>query len=71
VWGGEALAMAGEAVGEVSSVGWGYAARRCVGLGYLRGEAANSPHRGTPLDVDLWGERVAATAWDAWPPGAP
>jgi len=25
-------------------------------------------HAATPLEVDLWGERVGATAWDAWPP---
>jgi 4-methylaminobutanoate oxidase (formaldehyde-forming) len=71
VWGGEALAIGGEAAGELSSAGWGYAAGRCVALGYLRGDAANAAHRGTPLAVDLWGEAVAATAWDAWPPAQP
>jgi 4-methylaminobutanoate oxidase (formaldehyde-forming) len=68
VWGGEALAIAGEAVGELSSAGWGFKVGRCVGLGCLRGDAANVVHRGTPLTVDLWGEPVAATVWDAWPP---
>ncbi len=68
VWGGEALAIAGEVVGELSSAGWGFKAGRCVGLGYLRGDAANTAHQGTPLSVDLWGEPVAATAWYAWPP---
>jgi 4-methylaminobutanoate oxidase (formaldehyde-forming) len=68
VWGGEALTMAGEGVGELSSAGWAFQAGRCVGLGYVRGAAANAPHRGTPVTVDLWGEAVAATAWDAWPP---
>ncbi len=67
VWGGEALAIGGEAVGELSSAGWGFKAGRCVGLGYLRADAANAKHRGTPLSVDLWGEPVAATAWDDWP----
>ena len=71
VWGGEALAIGGEAVGELSSAGWGFKAGRCVGLGYLRGDAANGRHRGTPLEVDLWGETVAATAWEAWPPERP
>ena len=67
VWGGEALAIGGQAVGELSSAGWGFHAGRCVGLGYLRGDAAQAAHAGTPIDVDLWGEPVAATAWDAWP----
>ena len=62
------LAIDGAAVGELSSAGWGYAAGRCVGLATLRGAAANQVHAGTPLAVDLWGEAVGATAWDAWPP---
>ena len=66
-WGGEALALAGQAAGELSSAGWGFAARRCVGLAYLRGPAAHAHHAGTPLTVDLWGEAVPATAWDHWP----
>ncbi len=70
LWGGEALAIAGEAVGEISSAGWGFKAGRCVGLAYLRGAAANTSHHGTPITVDLWGEPVTATAWDAWPPKA-
>ena len=67
-WGGEALAIGGEPVGELSSVGWSPKAGACVGLGYLRGAAAQRAHAGTPLQVDLWGEPVGATAWDAWPP---
>jgi len=67
VWGGEALAIAGEAAGELSSAGWGFKAGCCVALGYLRGDAANGAHRGTPISVDLWGEPTAATAWDTWP----
>ncbi|MCB2019187.1 MAG: GcvT family protein [Burkholderiaceae bacterium] len=68
VWGGEALAIDGASVGEISSAGWGYGAGRCVGLAYLRGAAANRVHAGTPISIDLWGEPVAATAWDVWPP---
>jgi len=68
IWGGEALSIEGEAVGEITSAGWGYAAGRCVGLAYLRGAAANRVHTGTALAVDLWGEAVGATAWDVWPP---
>ena len=67
-WGGEALLLDGEAVGELSSVGWSPRAGACVGLGYLRGDAAMRAHAGTALAVDLWGEPVAATAWDSWPP---
>jgi 4-methylaminobutanoate oxidase (formaldehyde-forming) len=68
IWGGEALAIDGAAVGEISSAGWGHGAGRCVGLAYLRGAAANRVHAGTPISIDLWGERVGATAWDVWPP---
>ena len=67
-WGGEALLIEGEPVGELSSVGWSLKAGACVGLGYLRGEAATRSHTGTALAVDLWGEPVGATAWDSWPP---
>jgi len=65
-WGGEALALDGSAVGEIASAGWSDEAGRCIGLGYLRGSAAQADHAGTPVTVDLWGEPVAATAWDRW-----
>jgi glycine cleavage system aminomethyltransferase T/glycine/D-amino acid oxidase-like deaminating enzyme len=67
-WGGEAITLDGQMVGELSSVGWSPRASACVGLGYVRGEAAQREHQGTPVHIDLWGEAVAATAWDAWPP---
>jgi 4-methylaminobutanoate oxidase (formaldehyde-forming) len=40
-----------------------------VALGYLRGAAAQQPHAGTPVAVDLWGQPVPARAWDQWPAG--
>jgi glycine cleavage system aminomethyltransferase T len=64
VWGGEAVLIDGVAQGELSSAGWGFNAGRCVALGYVRGDAAQQTHAGTPVWVDLWGEPVAATAWD-------
>jgi glycine cleavage system aminomethyltransferase T/glycine/D-amino acid oxidase-like deaminating enzyme len=69
-WGGEAIVIDGQTVGELSSVGWSPKAGSCVGLGYVRGEAAQRVHAGTPAHIDLWGEPVAATAWDQWPPKA-
>jgi 4-methylaminobutanoate oxidase (formaldehyde-forming) len=63
-WGGEAIEIDGQSVGELSSAGWSLAAGACVGLGYLRGSAAQRVHRGTPVTIDLWGERLAAAAWD-------
>jgi glycine cleavage system aminomethyltransferase T/glycine/D-amino acid oxidase-like deaminating enzyme len=63
-WGGEALSLGGEAAGEITSAGWSPKAGACVALGYLRGAAATRPHTGTPVEVDLWGERFTATAWD-------
>jgi len=67
-WGGEALLMDGRPVGELSSVGWSPKANACVALAYVRGDAAQRAHAGTPVAIDLWGEAVSATAWDAWPP---
>ncbi len=70
VWGGEALLFGGVAIGEIASAGWSDAAGRCVGLAYVRGDVAARAHAGTPIVVDLWGEPVAATAWDRWMPPA-
>jgi 4-methylaminobutanoate oxidase (formaldehyde-forming) len=66
-WGGETMLIDGEPVGELSSAGWGFQAGACVALGYVRGPAALQVHEGTPLEVDLWGERVPARAWDRGP----
>jgi glycine cleavage system aminomethyltransferase T/glycine/D-amino acid oxidase-like deaminating enzyme len=66
-WGGEAIVIDGEAVGELSSAGWSPKAGRCVALGYVRGAAAQAVHAGTAVHIDLWGEQIAATAWDRWP----
>ncbi|MDH4390651.1 MAG: FAD-dependent oxidoreductase [Aquabacterium sp.] len=68
VWGGEALTLHGQAVGELSAAGWSPKAGACVALAYLRGAAAQQAHAGTPLTVDLWGRPVLARAWDQWPP---
>jgi 4-methylaminobutanoate oxidase (formaldehyde-forming) len=65
IWGGEAIVVDGQTVGELSSAGWSPAAGACVGLGYVRGDAAQRVHAGTPVTTDLWGEPVGATAWDA------
>ncbi|CAN5351238.1 FAD-dependent oxidoreductase [soil metagenome] len=66
-WGGEPVLMAGEAVGELSSVGWSPRAGACVGLAYVRGAAALQEHAGTAVQIDLWGVLIDATAWDRWP----
>jgi 4-methylaminobutanoate oxidase (formaldehyde-forming) len=63
-WGGEAIMVNDEPVGELSSVGWSPKAGACVALGYVRGAAAQRAHAGTVVEVDLWGQKVAATAWD-------
>ena len=69
-WGGEGIVIDGETIGELTSVGWSPKANACVGLGYARGEAAQRSHAGTPVQIELWGDYVAATAWDQWPPKA-
>jgi 4-methylaminobutanoate oxidase (formaldehyde-forming) len=66
VWGGETLLIDGQPVGELSSAGWSLKAGACVGLGYVRGAAAQVVHEGTPLQLDLWGSLVTARAWDRW-----
>ena len=63
-WGGEAIAIQGESVGEISSVGYSPKAGACVALGYVRGAAAQGAHKGTPVSIDLWGQSVSARAWD-------
>lgn len=67
-WGGEAIVLGGQTVGEISSVGWSPLAGACVALGYVRGNSANHPHAGTPADIELWGERIAVKLYDKWPP---
>ena len=69
-WGGEGIVFDDETVGELTSVGWSLKANACIGLGYVRGVAARRTHAGTPMHIELWGERVAARAWDQWPPKA-
>jgi hypothetical protein len=34
----------------------------------VRGDVARRVHAGTPASIDLWGEPVAAGAWDRWTP---
>jgi 4-methylaminobutanoate oxidase (formaldehyde-forming) len=64
LWGGEPIVIDGRPAGELSSAGFSIAAGRCVGLGYVRGDAAARAHAGTAASIEVWGEAVAATAWD-------
>ena len=66
-WGGEAIILHGQSVGEISSVGWSPLAGACVGLGYVRGPGANQNHVGTPATIELWGESVSVHLYDRWP----
>jgi glycine cleavage system aminomethyltransferase T/glycine/D-amino acid oxidase-like deaminating enzyme len=65
-WGGEAISIAGQTVGEISSAGWSPKAGACVALGYVRGAAAHQTHAGSPASIDLWGEPVAVKLFDHW-----
>ena len=67
-WGGEGIIIDNETIGELTSVGWSTRANACVGMGYVRGAAAQRLYAGTPIQIALWGERVAATVWDRWSP---
>jgi len=66
-WGGEAILVEGQSVGEISSVGWSLQAGRCVGLGYVRGALAQVAHAGTPAAIALWGQDQGARLFDQWP----
>ena len=67
-WGGEGILLGGVSVGEITSVGWSPLAGACVALGYVRGDAAQQFHITRPAYIELWGERVAVTLHDRWPP---
>ena len=70
-WGSEGILLGGVPVGDITSVGWSPLAGACVALGYVRGNAALQPHVATPAHIELWGERVAVTLHDRWPPVLP
>ena len=67
-WGGESIVIEGQSVGELSSAGHSPAAGAYMALGYVRGPAAQQVQAGTPVQIDLWGQPVAAKAWDRWLP---
>lgn len=66
-WGGETILQGDQPLGETSSVGYSPLAGACVALGYVRGEAANAAHAGTPAHILLWGETVPVKLYDRWP----
>ena len=67
IWGGEAIRIEGASVGEISSAGWSPLAGACVALGYVRGQAANQTHQGSPAHIELWGESIPVKLYDQWP----
>jgi glycine cleavage system aminomethyltransferase T/glycine/D-amino acid oxidase-like deaminating enzyme len=67
LWGGETIVCDGQAVGELSSAGFSLAAGRCLAMGYVRGEQATRLHDGTPMGIALWGQMLAARAFERWP----
>jgi glycine cleavage system aminomethyltransferase T/glycine/D-amino acid oxidase-like deaminating enzyme len=71
LWGGESIVVDGKSVGELSSAGYSRMAGTCVGLGYVHSSSANRPHEGTPANIELWGDLVAARLYDQWPPRQP
>ncbi|MCA3438423.1 MAG: transposase [Rhodobacter sp.] len=61
-WGGETLSLSGEPVGELSSAGWGWAAGRCIALGYVRGGSAAVVHAALGVVYRLLARHLAALA---------
>ena len=57
LYGGEAVYAEGRVVGRLRSGGWGYTVSRHIGLVYLPRALATL---GTPLEVEVFGARVAA-----------
>ncbi|MEQ1516483.1 MAG: FAD-dependent oxidoreductase, partial [Usitatibacteraceae bacterium] len=49
IWGGESIVIESVSVGELTSAGWSPRAGACVGMGYVRGAAAQRTHVGTPI----------------------
>lgn len=66
-WGGETVLLDGRPAGDITSAGFSPLAGACVALAYVRGEAAQVQHAGTPAEVSLWGERFAVHLHDQWP----
>jgi glycine cleavage system aminomethyltransferase T/glycine/D-amino acid oxidase-like deaminating enzyme len=67
-WGGETIVLGDQPVGELASCGFSPLASACVGLGYVRGAAANRAHAGTAAHILLWGQLVPVALHDRWPP---
>jgi 4-methylaminobutanoate oxidase (formaldehyde-forming) len=57
IYGGEAVRIEGEVVGRVRSAAFGYTVGRTVGTTYLPAEVLE----GTPVEVDVFADRIAAT----------
>jgi glycine cleavage system aminomethyltransferase T len=58
IYGGEAVWREGRLLGRLRSGGYGYTVGRNIGFVYLPRELAQAT--GTPLEVEVFGERVAA-----------
>lgn len=64
IWGGETIWLNQQPVGEISSAGWGYAAGKCIAMAYVRGDCVTEAFNAKSIEVDVWGERVKAIAFD-------
>lgn len=60
LWGGETIWLEQMPIGEITSAGWSYQKGKSIALGYIRGDFANTSMQGKKVEIDLWGERVAA-----------
>lgn len=58
LWGGEPLMVDGQALGEITSAGWGWEADACVALAYVRGHWASQALGQLHAHADLWGKPV-------------
>jgi glycine cleavage system aminomethyltransferase T len=64
LWGGETIWLNQQPIGEISSAGWSYLKGKSIAMAYVRGDCVTEPMEGKNIEVDVWGERVAALVFD-------
>ena len=64
LWGGETIWLNQQPIGEISSAGWSYLKGKSIAMAYVRGDCVTEPMNGKNIEIDIWGERVAALVFD-------
>ena len=64
LWGGETIWLNQHPIGEISSAGWSYLKGKSIAMAYVRGDCVTEQMNGKNIEIDIWGERVAALVFD-------